>query len=166
MAVSAPAAAIAAHDPRQQLWLVSFNTYYDALFEETLADGLSNRWQRLDDFTKFVVSSTASGSAISGWALWGRAGWEYAWLAFSGLAALLSLFHAALHVSDRVKARTDDRRRFAQLRTGLETFRYRLQVEQFDAHKFQREFIDFRKSYSDNVGLLQNDTFRTRRFKI
>jgi hypothetical protein len=152
-------------DPREQLWDVSFDTYYDAFFEELLADALINKWGRLDDFTKIIVAITASGSAISGWALWGSPGWKGVWLACSGLAALLSVVHTALAVPGRIKAHADDKRRFAQLRTGLETFRYRLQVEQFDADMFNKEFVGLRRVYGDDIGLLNNDTFRTRGFE-
>jgi hypothetical protein len=153
-------------DPREELWSASFDTYYDAFFQELLSDGLMNRWGWLDEFTKVIVAATASGSAISGWALWGSPGWKTAWLACSGVAALLSLVHTALGVPDRIKAHADDKRRFAGLRTSLETFRFRLRAEPFIADKFNREFVDFRKIYGDNVGLLRHDTFRTRRFEV
>jgi hypothetical protein len=154
------------NNQREQLWLASFETYYDALFEEMLADALINRWGRLDDFTKIMVALTASGSAISGWALWGAPGWKLIWLACSGFAAVLSIVHTALDVPDRIKTHADDKRRFAQLRTSLETFRYRLRVEQFNADLLNKEFLVFRGTYSDDIGLLKNDTFRTRGFEI
>jgi len=166
MATSATAATTATTDPRGELWVASFETYYDAFYEERLADALINKWGQLDDFTKIIVALTASGSAISGWALWGEQGWKIIWLACSGLAALLSIVHTALAVPNRIKAHADDKRRFAQLRTSLETFRYRLKVEQFDAEMFNKEFVDFRKVYGDDISLLNNDTFRTRRFEM
>jgi hypothetical protein len=153
-------------DPREQLWEVSFGTYYDAFFEELVADGLINRWGRLDDFTKIIVALTASSSAISGWALWGSSVGKIFWLFCSGVAAILSVVHTSLGVPDRIKAHGDDKRRFAQLRTALETFRYRLQAEQFEPDKFNKEFVDLRKVYGDDIGLLKNDTFRTRGFEI
>ena len=156
----------ATNDPREQLWRASFNTYYDALFEETVADALINSWGRLDDFTKWVVAITASGSAISGWALWGSQGGKVFWLILSGIAAILSITHTALAVNNRIKAHADDKRRFAQLRIDLETFRYRLEVEPFDSDKFNKEFSDFRKTYSDDVALLNSDTFRTKGYEI
>jgi len=157
---------VGSHDRREQLWAASFDTYYDAFFQELLADALINKWGRLDDFTKVIVALTASGSAISGWALWGSPRWKIVWLACSGIAALLSVVHTALAVPDRIKAHADDKRRFALLRTGLETFRFRLKVEQFDAAKFNKEFVDFRKEYGDDIGLLKHDTFRTTGFKV
>ena len=152
-------------DPRAELWVASFDTYYDSLFEETLADALINKWGRLDDVTKVVVAITASGSAISGWALWGQPGWKIVWLVCSGLAAVLSILHSALGVPGRIKAHSDDKRRFASLRTSLETFRYRLRIEHFDADKFGKEFADYRRLYADDIGLLSNDTFRTTKFE-
>ncbi|HEV2991548.1 MAG TPA: hypothetical protein VG759_24140 [Candidatus Angelobacter sp.] len=153
-------------EPSEQLWNASFDTYYDAFFEEMVADALVARWGRFDDFTKVIVAVTAAGSAISGWTLWGRPGWKIIWLMCSGIAAFVSITNTALGVQERIKAHSDDKRRFVQLRTNLETFRYRLQAEQFNSDKFNREFLDFRKTYTDNISLLKNDTFRTRRFKI
>jgi hypothetical protein len=154
-----------AADPREQLWAVSFDTYYDAFFEELLAGALIDRWGWLDDFTKIFVALTASSSAISGWALWGSPGWKTIWLVCSGLAALLSIVNTALYVQNRIKGHADDKRRFVQLRTELETFRSRLQVEKFDADRFNKEFVELRKIYGEAVGLLSNDTFRTRGFE-
>ena len=78
----------------------------------------------------------------------------------------MSIVNTALGVQERIKAHSDDKRRFVQLRINLETFRYRLQAEPFDADKFNREFVEFRKIYTDNASLLKNDTFRTRQFTI
>ena len=116
--------------------------------------------------THTIVAVTASGSAISGWALWGQPGWKIIWLICSAIAALVSIVNTALGVQERIKAHSDDKRRFVQLRINLETFRYRLQAEPFDADKFNREFVEFRKIYTDNASLLKNDTFRTRQFTI
>ena len=159
-------AASAPQDQREQMWAVSFETYYDAYFEELVADRLINKLGRLDDVTKVLVALTASGSAISGWVLWGISGWKYVWLASSGIAALLSIIHTALSIPDRIKGHADDKRRFAVIRTSLETLRYRLRLERFDADQFNKEFVDLRRAYSDGIGLLKSDTFRTKHFEI
>src|SRR6266481_5262522 len=113
MATSANIAATPAPNLREQLWDASFDTYYKVFFEELAADGLVNKWGRLDDVTKIIVALTASGSAISGWALWTHPEYKALWLAVSGLAALLSVVHTALAVPNRIKAHADDKRRFA-----------------------------------------------------
>jgi hypothetical protein len=155
----------AAANPREQVWNASFETYYKTFFEELVADGLINRWGRLDDVTKILVALTASGSAVSGWALWTKPEWKLIWLACSGVAALLSIVHTALAVPGRIKAHADDKRRFSQLRIELETFRYRLEAEAFTADVFNKEYVDLHKKFGDNIGLLSSDTFRTRHFE-
>ena len=166
MAASSTTISNVPQDQREQIWVASFETYYDSYFEELVADALINRLGRLDDITKVLVALTASGSAVSGWALWGVPGWKLAWVACSGFAALLSIIHTALSIPDRIKAHADDKRRFAQIRTSLETFRYRLRVEQFDRDLFNKEFVDLHKAYGDGIGLLKSDTFRTRHFQV
>ena len=64
------------HDARDVLWNRAFDTYYDSLFEETVADWIVDRWQIADDVTKVLVALTALGSGISGWALWNDPEWR------------------------------------------------------------------------------------------
>jgi len=157
-------ATAAQSDPREELWKASFNTYYDSLFEELLADALITRWSFLDDLTKVLVAVTASGSAISGWALWNQPGtYKTAWMVVSAIAAFLSLVHTALTIPNRLKAHAEDKRRFATLRTELETFRYRMKIAQetFDITQFTEEFLRYRARFSENVELLCNDILRT-----
>ena len=79
---------------------------------------------------------------------------------------MLSIVHTALSIPDRIKAHADDKRRFALIRTNLETFRYRLRVERFDPDLFNKEFVDLLKAYGDGISLVKNDTFRTRHFEV
>jgi len=39
-------------DPRDQMWEVCFDTYYECYFEEMVADHLLYRWCLLDDINK------------------------------------------------------------------------------------------------------------------
>jgi hypothetical protein len=159
---------LAIADPREELWKASFDTYYDSLFEELVADALITRWAYVDDLTKVLVMITASGSAVSGWALWNHPGYRLFWLLLSGAAALLSILHTSLGIPNRIRAHGEDKRRFAGLRTELETFRYRMKVRQdgFDVEQFMSEFLEYRKRYSENVQLLCNEIARTSRFEL
>lgn len=160
-------AAPAASDPREELWKAAFDTYYDSFFEELMADALIGFWSSVDVFTRILVAVTASGSAISGWVLWNQPGYRNVWLALSGIAAFLSILHTVLGIPARIKAHAENKRRFASLRTDLETFRYRMRVDQeFDIGKFTKEFLDFRKRYSENIQLLSNDLARIRRYEF
>ncbi len=152
-------------DPREELWQVSFETYYDAYFQEMVADRLINRWQRLDEATRLLVALTASGSAVSGWALWTEPHFRVAWVILAGVAAVLSIGHSTLGVPARLKDLGELKRRFGALRTDLETFRYAMRVEPgFKVTEFSETFTDLRRRYSDSLQLLKNDLLETRGF--
>lgn len=161
-------AAPAPSDSREELWKACFDTYYDSLFEEMTADALITWWGSLDEVTKVLVAITASGSAVSGWALWSQPAYKVFWLICSGVAALLSVMHTALGVPGRIKAHAEDKRRFAALRTDLETFRYRMRVDQdgFDVGQFTKEFLEYRRRYSENTQLVSSDMVRTSRLEV
>ena len=76
-------------DPRDELWNASYETYYDAYYGEITADKVTTRWLKFDNFTKILVSLTASGSAISGWVLWNDPNFKYIWFALAGFGAFL-----------------------------------------------------------------------------
>jgi len=88
----------ASPDPRDEIWVASFDTLYDALYAEAVADKLIDRWQGVDQVTRALVAITASGSAVSGWALWSKPQFQSTWLIDSGVAALLAILHATLGV--------------------------------------------------------------------
>jgi hypothetical protein len=151
-------------DPRDELWIASFNTFYDSTYGETIADNLINRWQTVDEITRALVAIAASTSAVSGWALWSRPQFQNTWLIISGLAALLAILHATLAVPGRIKDHAEDKRRFLSLSGDLETFRYEMRINPaFDLADFSKRFIEFRKRYSDAAQLVKNDIAATRR---
>ena len=47
-----------------ELWKAVFETFYDASYNEAVADTLVSRWQVVDDLSKILVAVTASGSAF------------------------------------------------------------------------------------------------------
>jgi hypothetical protein len=139
-------ASIAPADSLQNLWRASFDTYFDSFFEEFLAAAMISRWSTVDDITKVLVAVTASGSAISGWAVWNHPSTKVIWGICSGLAALLSVVHSSLGISTRIKSHAEDQRRFSSLRADLETFRYKMQFqEHLDVAEIEKEFLVFRK---------------------
>ena len=152
---------------RNQLWQVSFETFYDAYYEEIVADSLINRWQWLDEGAKVLVAVTATGSVISGWALWNKPYFAYVWGFMSGLAAVLALIHAALGVPGRLKEWGSIQQFFTELRVDLATFRYRIQIDpDFPIHEFTEEFVTYRDRYADGVKrLIRTDIFRTKRLE-
>lgn len=42
----------------------------------------------------------------------------------------------------------------------------RVQRDQFDVDQFTKEFLEYRKRYSENVQLVGNDIARTSRFEV
>jgi hypothetical protein len=155
-------------DDREELWSAAYETYYDCLFEELIADSLITRWGSVDEATKVLVMITASGSAVSGWALWNQTGYRLLWLGISGVAAFLSIAHTALGIPGRIKAHSEDKRRFAGLRTEMETFRYSMRVHRdgFNVEQFMDEFREYRRRYSEYVQLLSNDIARTQGLEL
>jgi len=148
-------------DAREQLWRAAFDTYYDAFFEEMIADSLISLWASLDEVAKILVALTASGSAVSGWVFWTQPGYRSLWLFLSGTAAVLSIVHTALGVPGRIKAHGEDKRRFTSLRMDLETFRYRMRAApDFNMAEVSNEFLGYRTRYSENAQLACSDIIR------
>ena len=146
------------HDARDELWQTTFETYYDVYYYELLEEKLVRWWQRVDETTKVSVALTASASALYGWSIWDRPYFSTIWGVLAGLAALLSITHAALAVPGRLNDHGEIKRRFAMLRTDLETSRYRMRINpDFPVPEFTQEFVEFRKRYSDCVQLLKDD---------
>jgi hypothetical protein len=141
-----------------ELWKAVFETYYDAFYNEILADKLVNRWQILDDASKILVAVTASGSALSGWALWNQPGYRLFWAGLAGFSAVLGIAHSSLSVAHRLGDWGKIKRAFAVLRIELETLQYRMRFD-FKAtnRDFQRQFIKHRRQYLEAVQLLKND---------
>jgi hypothetical protein len=154
-------------DSRDQIWAASFETYYDAHYEELVADSLIGRWQIVDEITKVLVALTASGSAVSGWTLWNNPSFKYVWMSMAGVGAVLSIIHVALAVPGRLKDWGEIKRSFASLRIDLETYRYRMGIDpQFPVEDFTKEFSDYRRRFGECVQRIKNDILRTRRLRV
>jgi hypothetical protein len=142
----------------EELWKAVFDTYYDAFFNEVVADRVINRWQIVDDTSKILIAVTASGSAISGWALWNQPGYRLVWTGLATLSAVIGIVHTSLAVAHRVRDWVEIKRSFASLRIELETLMYRMKFD-FKAgnREFKREFIKQRRQYLKAVQRLRND---------
>ena len=150
-------------DPRDEIWNGTFNTYYDSFYEEIMADKIISRWQLLDEFSKVLVALTASGSALSGWALWSDPNFKHIWLLLAGFGAIFAILHSTLGVPGRLKDWGEVKRWFAMLRIELETFRYQMKFDpEFSVDNFKTEFINFRKKYCEGIQRIKNDIFWTK----
>lgn len=154
------------HDPRDELWNAIFETLYDAYYNEIVADKLIGRWQLLDESTKLLVAITASGSAIAGWTLWAKPGFQSLWVCVAGAAAFLSISHAALSVADRLKDAGEIKRTFASLRIDLETCRHRMRINpEYSVEEFTQQLEEYRRRFGDSEQRIKNDILRTTRLK-
>lgn len=153
-------------DKRDKLWDKSFETYYDCYFEEMAAENLVRKWLLLDDVTKVLVAITASGSAVSGWALWNNDEFKLVWIILAGLGAFLSILHASLNVQSRVKEWEELKKLFTVLRIKIETFRHNMEMDpDFCIEAFTNDYDKHRATYSTLMERLRGDIARTKRFE-
>ena len=154
-------------DPRDKIWEAAFETYYDCYFEEMIADRLLYRWSLLDDITKWLIAITASGSAISGWALWHTPNLKSTWAVIAGLSAFLAITHSALSVQQRIKNWEASKYSFVDLRIEFEWFRQDMSINpEFNIHDFQEKLNILRQKYSEHMSRLSPDTLRTTRLDL
>jgi len=152
---------------RDALWEVTNETFYDAYYEEVAADRLISRWQLMDETARLAVAIAATGSAVSGWALWNQPVFRHIWAVLAGLAAVLSIVHVTLAVARRLKDWGNTRQHFAILRADLETFRSRMRVDPlFPVPAFQQDFLGYRDRYAEGLTSLKPDILLTRGFRI
>lgn len=150
------------NDPRNVIWNKSFDTYYESFYYETMADKLVDRWQIIDDITKILVAATASGSVISGWALWQTPDLKIVWIIIAGAGALLSIIHASLGVPSRLKDWEDVKRCFVTLKVALETFRHRMEIDPlFPVDEYTDEYVRLRAQFGELVPRQKNDILLT-----
>jgi hypothetical protein len=109
-------------------WEASFKTLYEAYFQELGSEALIGRWQWIDVVTGYALAATASGSAVTGWALWSSPSGKYFWAGVAGIAGVISIAHRVLTVPTRIKDQEELRQLFTVLRVDCETFRQRLVV--------------------------------------
>jgi hypothetical protein len=154
-------------DKRDVIWEKIFEVYYDSYWVEILSEKLINIWQKVDDVNKVLVAITASGSVISGWALWENPALKYIWITLAGFAALLSIIHAALSVANRIKDWTEIKRQFALLRIDLEMERAKMEINcVFNEKEFEAIYIKNKKKYAELYTNIRNDLFNTHRLKV
>lgn len=153
-------------DPRDTIWEKSFSTYYDCYFEEIVSERLVYRWGMLDDVTKVLVAITASGSVISGWALWNDPSFKIVWISLAGLGAFLSVIHATLNVQSKVKEWENLKKDFTGLRIKIETSRHKMEINpQFDINEYTKQYEEQRSKYSELMKRIGGDITRTTKFQ-
>lgn len=152
---------------RDIIWDKIFDVYYDSYWVEILSEKLINIWQKVDDTNKVLVALTASGSVVSGWALWENPTFKYIWIILAGFAALLSIIHASLGVANRIKDWTEIKRQFALLRIDLEMQRAKMEMNyEFNENEFEDIYVTTMKKYAEQYANLRNDILKSKRLQV
>lgn len=112
----------------EEFWKPSFETLYDACYYELASEYVITRWSRVHLITSTLAAITATGSAVSGWALWSNPNGRVLWSCIAAPATVLSIVHGTLGVPGRIKEEEQRRQQFSGLRVDLETFRHRLTI--------------------------------------
>lgn len=151
-------------DQRDQLWESTYDTYYEAYFQELFADDLVTVWRNIDESTKVIVAITATGSVVSGWALWQAKAGQIVWVIIAGFVAVVAIVHATLGVPAKLKDWGEVKHIFTALRIDLETFRHQMLIDpEFPLDEYKHKFKEYRDRYRDGMQRIQNDIFRTLR---
>lgn len=145
----------------QTYWKPSFDTLYEAYFQELSSEALIGRWQRIDLSIAFLVATTASGSTIAGWILWSEPNWKSVWAIIAGIVSIAAIAHGVLGVPGRVKEQEELRREFCELRIDLETFRQQLNID-IDANQAYSQYTKLRERYSQIMGRAHPDNIAFR----
>ena len=154
-------------DPRDEIWSAVYRLWYDTEYNAELSDRLVSRWQSFDDIGKVVVSLTASGSVIAGWALWAQGGFKHLWALLAGTGAVLSIVSSALGVPERLKSWGQSKGDFRTLAIQCQTLRLAIRVNpQFDVQQVVSSFEDLHKRFGETVGRMRNDFLDTTRLRL
>lgn len=153
-------------NPRDVLWKDSFNTYYDAYFDELLSEALIKRWMGIDFGVKILVAITATGSTVAGLTLWEKPELKLVWAVISLIAAVASIFHTTLVVDNLIKELNQSSKDLAVCRNKLEDFRHDLKMNpDFDVVSKDNEFKDLKNKYNECSNKEPRDWTLTDRLK-
>lgn len=154
-------------DKRDGIWNKVFEVFYDSFYFEMLSSKIASKWLFVDEITKILVAITTSGSAIAGWSLWNKEGFQFIWIFLAGTSALLSVLHATLNVSNRVKEWTEMKRKFSSLKIECETNRGMMEMNpEFEIDFHTNFYIEKKRIYGELYSNLPNDFLISKRFKV
>ena len=149
---------------RDQLWKDAYLKWYDAYFNENVANRLVSRWQAFNDPAKLIIAVTASGSVIAGWTLWNQPGYKTFWIILAGIGALLSVISSSLTISERIKDWTNTKSDFASVRLQVEILMTRMRLTpEFDIAEASKSLENITTRFSEAVNRMRNDFLHTDR---
>ncbi|MEX8498524.1 hypothetical protein [Leptothrix ochracea] len=154
-------------DPRDQLWNVIYEAWYDTSYQELLSEALISKWLKLDELTKILVALTSGSSALAGLALWKDPSFSWLWPTLGGISAFLAIITERLAVTQKLKSHTETMRTFSSLRIDFDTLRAKMRINaMFDASTIESEYLDLRKRFSEAYKNISSDVLDTKELKI
>ena len=146
-----------------QLWASVLETLYNTHYEEFVLEALLERWERASTVCRIVITITAPGSAIAGWALWSIPAFRYVWAFVAGIGAVFAVLEAVLSMTDRIKEQTILLTEFRSLRTDIETFKTVMNIKALPGlQAYKTEFLALRARFSKAVSRIRNDLWYTK----
>lgn len=125
-----------------------------------------DRLKTVDDITKVLVALTASGSAVAGWNLWSRGGFDLGWAILAGVGAVLAIVHGSLGIPARLKDWLEAKKDFLALRTVVAALRSTMTNHaDFDPVEMEKQIAGVTARFSEYEGRIPSDFFVTLRLK-
>ena len=153
-------------DSRDLIWQYAYELYYDCYYDELLMYYLSGRWIKADIVIRILMTVTASGSTISGWALWQEPDFKIIWTIIAGITALLAIIYMTLNVTEKVKLHTQAFKDFFQLRQKLQQFRNDLAIDaSFPIDDMNTKLKTYGEDYSKIFRQSTYDILKTKKLK-
>jgi hypothetical protein len=154
-------------DLRDAIWNSAYYLWYDATYNAELATRMVDRLKLVDDVTKVLVAVTATGSAIAGWNLWSRSGFDYAWATLAGAGALLAIVHGSLGISARLKDWLEMKKDFLNLRVAVSALRDNMAHHpDFEAQRVDEALSGLKVKFGECEGRIPSDFFATSKLKL
>lgn len=142
-------------------WPIRYKAFYDAYYQELLASSVIERWQKIDLIINLLVAVTASGSALTGLALWNTSWGKPLWASVAAIASLGAIFHTTAGVSKHLEQQSKARHDFSLLRAKLQTILYRM-TSDGDSAELEINFEELNSSLGELTAELQPDLASTR----
>jgi hypothetical protein len=153
-------------DLRDRLWKSAYYLWYNSSYNAELASRMVDRLKTIDDVTKVLVALTASGSAVAGWNLWSKSGFDLGWAALAGTGAVLAIVHGSLGIPARLKDWLEAKKDFLGLRSTVDALRSKMTNHpDFDPAEIEKLIADSAARFGEYEGRIPSDFFATARLK-
>lgn len=149
------------------LWNNIFQKYVDVFYQELMLDNLVSKWENFDLITRYLIAITASGSAVSGWALWQFPYGIISWKVLSFTSALLAIFYSVAPIAHNLKLGNQAYTEARLLRSNFEDFIYDFQAYKGDTPRnFTEELRNFNTTFNNICEKSPRFPFVTKSFRV